>query len=166
VEHPVINSQFIENAIHRYHDADISVIVAVDGGLATPVIRGANRKSLREIAAEVKALSARAVAGKLRMDEILGGTFSISNLGAFGVDRFDAIINAPQCAILAVGRSHPRIVVSENAQAGIASVLSATLSVDHRAIDGVEAAAFLTTLRRVLETPQVLFSADAGVLPS
>lgn len=158
IENPALNIQFMGDEIHRYHDAGISVVMAVEGGLATPVIRCANRKNVRQIAAEVKALSARAAAKQLKMEEILGGSFSISNLGAHGVDQFDAIINPPQCAILAVGRAKPQLVVEENGETRVARVLRATLSVDHRAIDGATAAAFMSTLGRMLRQPQGLFA--------
>jgi pyruvate dehydrogenase E2 component (dihydrolipoamide acetyltransferase) len=111
MECPAVNIQLVEDEIRQYHQADISVVIAVEGGLSTPVIRAANRKGLRDIAAEAQALAARATAGRLRMEEILGGTFSVSNLGGYGVEQFDAIINAPQCAILAVGRAKPKMTV-------------------------------------------------------
>jgi pyruvate dehydrogenase E2 component (dihydrolipoamide acetyltransferase) len=151
--HPAVNCQLVGEEIHHYHQADISVIIAVEGGLSTPVIRAANRKSVRDIAAEVKALAARAAHGQLKMSEILGGSFSISNLGGLGVDQFDAIINPPQCAILAVGRAKPRVVVAARGETRVATVLRATLSVDHRAIDGAVAAAFMQTLRNTVGVP-------------
>lgn len=157
IEHPAVNIQLLGDEIHQYHDADISVVMAVEGGLATPVIRAANRKDVRQIAAESKALSTRAAARQLKMDEILGGSFSISNLGGYGVDQFDAIINPPQCAILAVGRAKPGLIVSEDGETRVARVLRATLSVDHRAIDGATAATFMSTLGRVLRQAQGLF---------
>lgn len=162
MEHPAVNSQFVSDTIHQYHAADISVVVAVEGGLATPVIRGANRKSVQEIAAEVRALVARAAARQLRMEEITGGSFSISNLGAYGIEQFDAIINPPQCAILAVGRAKRRLVIRDTGESQIATVLRATLSVDHRAIDGAVAAEFLATLRGHLEQPEQMLAASAG----
>lgn len=158
IEHPAINIQLLGDEILRYHDADISVVMAVEGGLATPVIRGANRKDVRQIAAAAKELSARAAARQLKMEEILGGSFSISNLGGYGVDQFDAIINPSQCAILAVGRAKPRLLVSEDGETRVARVLRATLSVDHRAIDGATAATFMSTLERILRQPQSLFA--------
>lgn len=157
MEHPGVNIQFTGDAIHQYHNADISVVIAIDGGLTTPVIRQANKKSVREIAAEVKTLAARAAKGQLRMDEIVGGSFSISNLGAYGVHQFDAIINPPQCAILAVGRAKARIVAATNGEIRTATVLRATLSVDHRTVDGATAAAFMATLSDVLQQPRQIF---------
>jgi pyruvate dehydrogenase E2 component (dihydrolipoamide acetyltransferase) len=158
LEHPALNVQLCDEAIHQYHHADISVIVAVAGGLAAPIIRSADCKSVAEIATEIESLAARAAAGQLRMSEIAGGTFSISNLGAYGVDEFDAIINPPQCAILAVGTAQPRWLVDKAGQPRVAAVMRATLSVDHRAIDGVTAALFMATLRRMLQQPQSLFA--------
>jgi pyruvate dehydrogenase E2 component (dihydrolipoamide acetyltransferase) len=157
MEHPAVNIQLIGEEVHQYHEADISVVIAVEGGLATPVVRGANHKSVLEIAAEVNVLTARSTARQLKMDEIFGGSFSISNLGGHGVEQFDAIINPPQCAILAVGRAKPRMTVSESGEAHVATVLRATLSLDHRAIDGAIGAVFLTTLRQTLEQPRDLF---------
>lgn len=162
MEHPALNSQFVGDTIHRYHTADISVVVAVEGGLATPVIREANRKSVQEISAEVRALATRAAARQLRMEEITGGSFSISNLGAYGVDQFDAIINPPQCAILAVGRAKRQLVVRDGSESQIATLLRATLSVDHRTIDGAVAAEFLATLRRTIEAPDGLERTTTG----
>lgn len=152
METPAVNIQWVGGVIHRYPTADISVVTAIQGGLSTPIIRGAEAKSLWEIASEVRELSARAAANTLKMDQIFGGTFTISNLGMYGVDEFDAIINAPQCAILALGRATPRVVADKSGMA-IATVLRATLSVDHRAIDGAVGAEFLSTLRGHVEQP-------------
>jgi len=155
MERPAINIQLIGNEIHQYQQADISVVIAVDGGLSTPVIRNANGKSVQDIAAEVKTLAARAAAGQLKMDEIMGGSFSISNLGMYGVDQFDAIINPPQCAILAVAGAKPQPVVKNN-ELGIATVMRVNLSLDHRAIDGAMGAEFLAVLRDKLQHPEAL----------
>ena len=153
METPAINIQWADGAIHQYHTADISVVIAVEGGLSTPIIRSAESKSIEEISTEVKALTARAAKNALKMDEILGGTFSLSNLGMYGVDQFDAIINPPQCAILAIGCATLRVVVSSERETRIATVLRVTLSADHRAIDGATGAAFLSALRRRVEQP-------------
>jgi pyruvate dehydrogenase E2 component (dihydrolipoamide acetyltransferase) len=154
MEHPMLNSQLVDEEIRQFHHADISVIVAVEGGVASPIVRAADTKSVREIALEVRALAARASQGQLRMNEIIGGSFSISNLGAHGIDQFDAIINPPQCAILAVGCVRPRVIVTEHGATAVAKLLRATLCVDHRVIDGATAARFLATLRRTIEQPQ------------
>ena len=156
MECPQINIQFAEGEVHQYSQADISVVIAVEGGLSTPVIRSANTKTLAEIALEVKALAARAQEGTLKMDEIMGGSFSLSNLGMYDVDQFDAIINPPQCAILAVASAKLKPAVKDN-HITIASIMRATLSLDHRVIDGVVGAEFLSVLRRFLEKPELLF---------
>jgi pyruvate dehydrogenase E2 component (dihydrolipoamide acetyltransferase) len=157
VERPELNVVWAEGAIHRYRDVDISVVIAVDGGLVTPVIRRVNLKSVRQITQEMRDFSARAAARKLKMPELLGGTFSVSNLGRYGVDQFDAIINPPQCAILAVGAAKPRAIV-ENGEIKQANIMKVTLSLDHRAIDGAIGAEFLMALRGQLERPAGLFA--------
>ena len=146
---PEINIQIVGEEIHQYKQADISIIVAVEGGLSTPVIKNANQKSVEVINHEVKYLAQRAMAGKLKVQDIMGGTFSISNLGMYGVERFDAIINPPQGAILAVGSMEERSVVSDG-EITIGKCLPVCLSMDHRAIDGVIGARFLQALRVAL----------------
>ncbi len=153
---PDVNVQWAEKELHRFHSADIAVVTAVNGGLTTPIVRAADAKSVWQIAAEVKELTSRAARNELRMEEIVGGSFSISNLGMYAVDQFDAIINPPQCAILAVGQGKPRCVALQELRMGIATVARMTLSVDHRAIDGVLAAKFLSALRARIETPSDL----------
>jgi pyruvate dehydrogenase E2 component (dihydrolipoamide acetyltransferase) len=129
-------------------------VTAIESGvLLTPIIRNADAKTIWEISREVKDLTARAAKSALKMDEIVGGSFSISNLGMYGVDQFDAIINPPQCAIVAIGAARPCVVVSPERQIRIATVMHVTLSVDHRAIDGATGAAFLSVLRQRLEQP-------------
>jgi pyruvate dehydrogenase E2 component (dihydrolipoamide acetyltransferase) len=150
---PAINVQWADTVLHQYRAADISVVTAVEGGLSTPIVRSAESKSIWEISREVKELSARAAHNALKMDEIAGGSFSISNLGMYGIRQFDAIINAPQCAILAVGSAKPRVVVSQKRETRIRTVLTVTLSADHRAIDGATGAVFLSALRQRLEQP-------------
>lgn len=157
MKHPAINAQLVGDEVHEYHQADISVVIALQGGLATPVVRGADRKTVRQISAEVKALAKRAAAGQLKMSEIVGGSFSISNLGATGPVQFDGIINAPQCAILAVGAARRQVIASESGACQVATLIRANLSVDHRAVDGAAAADFLMTMRHVLEKPQDIF---------
>jgi pyruvate dehydrogenase E2 component (dihydrolipoamide acetyltransferase) len=151
---PAVNVQWAETEIHQYHNADISVVIALEGGgLSTPIIRSAQTKSIWEISREVKELTTRAARNALKTEDILGGSFSVSNLGMYGVEQFDAIINLPQCAILAVGAAKPRVLTSSERAIRIATVLRATLSVDHRAIDGATGAAFLSALRQRLEQP-------------
>lgn len=157
---PAVNIQWVEGEIRQYRAADIAVVIAVEGGLSAPIVRSADSKTCWEIARELAELTTRAAGGALKMHEILGGSFSISNLGMFGVDAFDAIINPPQCAILALGRAKARYVVSAEGAPRIATVLRATVSVDHRALDGVAAAAFLTALRHRIEQPEHLAASD------
>lgn len=150
---PEVNVQWADTELRQFTSADISVVIAVDGGLATPIVRRAEAKSVWQISSEVKALAVRAARNELKMEEILGGSFSISNLGMYGVDEFAAVINPPQCAILAVGAARSRCVVSRDLELGVATVMRATLSADHRAIDGVVGARFLSALRSRIETP-------------
>lgn len=159
---PAINVQYVDGELRQYHAAEISVVTAIEGGLTTPVIRAANTKSIWQISAEIRALAARAAKNLLTMDEISGGTFSISNLGSYDVDQFDAIINVPQCAILAVGCARPRVVADADRQMRVASTLRLTLSVDHRVLDGAVAATFMTALRARIEQPEFLAENDNG----
>jgi pyruvate dehydrogenase E2 component (dihydrolipoamide acetyltransferase) len=156
MQHPELNCSLVGEELHQYRDADISVVVAVPGGLSTPVVRQANRKSVREIAGEVQSLAARARQRQLRMEEIVGGSFSISNLGAYGVEQFDALINPPQCAILAIGCIKPALALGEDGSLRVLRTLKATLSLDHRVLDGAVAAPFLMTLRMLMQQPQQL----------
>ncbi|MGX5851308.1 2-oxo acid dehydrogenase subunit E2 [Mesorhizobium sp. PL10] len=153
VENPGVNCQITDTAIHRFHSANISVVMAVEGGLSTPVVRSAETKSVMDISAEVKEFAGRASRNALKLSEISGGSFSVSNLGGYGVEQFDAIINVPQCAILAVGKAERRVLADGYDQTRIASMMTCTLSVDHRAIDGVEASKFLNGLRGVILNP-------------
>ncbi len=151
-KHPEINSQFTESAILQHRKIDVSVAVAIEGGLITPVVRNTDQKGLQQISAETKDLAGRAREGKLKPDEFAGGTFTISNLGMFGIDQFVAVINPPQAAILAVGSGTQKPVVKDGAVA-VATVMTATLSADHRVFGGAEGAAFLETLKGLLEDP-------------
>jgi pyruvate dehydrogenase E2 component (dihydrolipoamide acetyltransferase) len=151
-EMPDMNVSWTDSALRRYAQADIAVAVSTDGGLITPVLRAADAKSLSAISAEIVDLAARARSGSLAPDEYQGGSFTISNLGMFGVREFSAIINPPQAAILAVGATSARPMVVDGALVA-ASVMTVTLSVDHRAIDGALAAQWLALLQRNLENP-------------
>jgi pyruvate dehydrogenase E2 component (dihydrolipoamide acetyltransferase) len=151
-ETPQMNVSWTETALRRYAQADISVAVATDAGLITPVVRGADSKSLSSISHEIADLAARARNGKLTPDEYQGGSFTISNLGMFGVQEFAAIINPPQAAILAVGATLPQPIVQDGVL-GVAQVLTVTLSVDHRAVDGAIAAQWLATFKTMIENP-------------
>ena len=133
----------------------VAVAVAAAGGLITPVVRAADSKSVPQIAATTADLFERARRGTLTREDIAGGTFTLSNLGMFGLPRFDAIINPPQVAILAVVAAQERVIVHEGAPA-VAKVMTLTLSADHRVIDGAAGAKFLGTLRELIEDPTQL----------
>jgi pyruvate dehydrogenase E2 component (dihydrolipoamide acetyltransferase) len=159
---PGVNIQWVEGEIRQFVAADIAVVTTVHDGLSTPIVRDADSKSVRDISREVKELTSRAAKNALRMEEISGGSFSISNLGMYGVDEFDAIINSPQCAILAIGCAKPRVVVSPERESRIATVVRVTLSLDHRAVDGVAGAGFLSALRHRLEHPEHMRPSEGG----
>jgi pyruvate dehydrogenase E2 component (dihydrolipoyllysine-residue acetyltransferase) len=150
--HPEINVSWDETRILRHRHVNIGIAVAIDDGLIVPVIRDADRKTLTEIARESRDLTARARARKLTPDELAGGTFTISNLGMYGIRQFTAVINPPQAAILAVGEAVRQPVVHGD-EVTIATTLTLTLSIDHRAVDGATAARFLTRLRELIEQP-------------
>ncbi len=149
---PACNAQFTPEAILYHQRVDISVAVAVEDGLVTPVVRDADRKTVREIAAEVRELAGRARSKKLKPEEMSNGTFSISNLGMYGVDAFAAVINPPEGAILAVGQVRKEPVVRDDAIV-VGHRLACTLSCDHRVVDGAIGATFLRELRRLVEHP-------------
>lgn len=152
---PDANVGYSEEGIRRYKNADISVAVASEKGLITPIIRNANGKGLAAISREMRELAQKANDGKLMPEEYQGGSFSISNLGMFGVKQFDAVINMPQACILAVGAGEPRAVVKDGAPA-IATVMSVTLSVDHRAVDGATGARFLAAFKGLIQDPMTM----------
>ncbi|NVN06120.1 pyruvate dehydrogenase complex dihydrolipoamide acetyltransferase [Asaia spathodeae] len=149
---PGLNVQFTEAETLHFPDIDISMAVSIPDGLITPIIRQADRKSLREISAEARDLAKRARDGKLKPEEFQGGTFSISNMGMFGVREFSAIINPPQAGILAIAAGEKRAVVRGD-QLAVATVMTATLSVDHRAVDGALGAQWLNALREIVRNP-------------
>ncbi|WP_242128960.1 dihydrolipoamide acetyltransferase family protein [Sphingobium sp. Sx8-8] len=155
VRHPDVNVQVHGDEIHRFGSADIAVAVATDKGLITPIVRGADTLSVAAISREVKTLADKARTGKLQPEEFQGGSFSISNLGMFGIDQFDAIINPPQGAILAVGAGTRQPVEIGNALA-FATIVEMSLSCDHRAIDGAVGADFVRTLKSLIEEPALL----------
>jgi pyruvate dehydrogenase E2 component (dihydrolipoamide acetyltransferase) len=148
-EHPRLNAQYTGEELLGYTQVDLAVAVATPGGLVTPCIRDAARLSVAQIAATVRDLAERARAGRLTREEITGGTFTVSNLGMFGVRQFDAIINPPQVAILAVGALQARPVVRDGTIA-VGQRMTVTLSSDHRVVDGADAAAFLATLSDIV----------------
>lgn len=155
LRHPLINCQLQGDEIVQFAHADIAFAVATDGGLITPIVRQADTLNVAQIARATADLSERALRGALSREEITGGSFTISNLGMHGVTRFDAIINPPQVAILAVGAAEERVVVRDGAPA-VARMMTLTLSVDHRVVDGAVGAAFLATLRQLIERPDPL----------
>ena len=149
---PAANASWSDTGLRRYQVVDISVAVAIPDGLITPIVRNADHKGLAEISREMKDLAARAREGKLAPEEFQGGTFSISNLGMFGIKEFAAVINPPQGCILAVGAGEQRPVVSDGALA-VATVMSCTLSIDHRVVDGTVGAELLAAFKRLIEDP-------------
>lgn len=151
-EHPVINSSWTGDAIRRNNNIDIGVAVAVDEGLLVPVIRYADIKTLSQINVEVRELAGRARKKKLQPDEMSGNTFTISNLGMFGIEEFTAIINPPASCILAVGSIVEKPVV-KNGKIKVGNMMKVTLSCDHRVVDGATGAKFLQTLKGILEEP-------------
>ncbi len=155
IKHPWVNASYQDKNVRFYEQADIGVAVAIDEGLITPVIRGANLKGLAEISAEVRDLAAKAKAKKLQPDEYTGATFSISNLGMMGIKEFTAIINPPEAAIIAVGGANPTAVVREG-EIVVRNVMSVTMSCDHRIVDGATGAKFLQTFRQMLESPAMM----------
>ncbi|TGK83889.1 pyruvate dehydrogenase complex dihydrolipoamide acetyltransferase [Leptospira montravelensis] len=157
--HPKVNASFQGDSILQFGRVDVGIAVSLDGGLLTPVIRNADKKSILEISKEVKELAKRARERKLKPEEFSGGTFTISNLGMYGISRFTAIINEPESGILAVGSVEDKPVV-ENGAVVAGRVLSLTLSCDHRVIDGAVGAEFLRTLKSLLEQPSLM----AGVV--
>ena len=148
--HPALNAQLVGDEIVQYTHADIAIAVATDNGLIAPIVRSADLKALPDIARTTADLTERAKRGALKRAEISGGTFTISNLGMFGLNSFDAIINPPQVAILAVGSAQERIV-ARNGSPVAAQMMTLTLSADHRVVDGALAAAFLATLAGLVQ---------------
>ena len=152
VRHRPLNSLFVEGKIHRYASANIGLAVATPNGLVVPVIRRADSSSVQEIAAARVDLVSRARDGKLRLPDLEGGTFTISNLGMYGIDQFIAVLNPPQVAILAVGSIAERPFVMHG-ELDVVPTMTLTLTCDHRAIDGSEGAEFLQTLQELVEAP-------------
>ena len=152
VDVPAANASWTDSHTLQHKHAHISVAVAIDGGLITPVVRFAEQKGITDISAEVKELAVRARAGELQPEEYSGGTFSISNLGMYGISQFAAIVNPPEGAILAVGATEERAVV-ENGQIAVRKMMTLTLSCDHRVVDGAVGAEFMAALKRHIETP-------------
>jgi len=155
---PMANAVWAEDKILQLKSSDIAVAVSVEDGLFTPVIRDADVKSLSNLSKEMKELAEKARSKKLMPNEYQGGSFSISNLGMFGVDNFDAVINPPHGAILAVGRGYKKPVVNENETITVANVMSLTLSADHRVIDGALGAELLQSISKYLGDPVLMLT--------
>ena len=156
IQHPQVNASFQDKTVRYYEHADIGVAVATENGLITPIVRAADAKSLIDIATEVRELAERARARKLKPEEYLGATFSISNLGMFGIEEFTAVINPPEGAILAVGAMAPK-AVARDGQVVVRQTMRVTMSCDHRVIDGATGARFLQTFKQIMENPLYLF---------
>ncbi|MEO0450487.1 MAG: pyruvate dehydrogenase complex dihydrolipoamide acetyltransferase [Pseudomonadota bacterium] len=154
IAEPDCNASFTDNGIAYHHGAHISVAVAIDGGLITPVIRDAEKKGLAEISIEMKDLASRARERKLKPQEYMGGTFSISNLGMFGIKTFASIINPPEGMIMSVGAGAKQPVVGADGQLTAATMMGVTLTCDHRVIGGAEGARWLQAFKRYVETPE------------
>ena len=149
---PESNVVWTAEAMYKYESADISIAVTTEGGLFTPVIRGVEKRSLSNLSLEISELASRARAGKLRQEDLEGGSFAVSNLGMFGTQEFSAILNPPQSGILAVGAASPRAIV-EDGQVVVANIMTVTLSADHRAVDGALAAQWLSAFVKRIENP-------------
>lgn len=149
---PEVNLAWQGSHIEQYHNVDASVAVSVDGGIFTPIIKDADQKSVFEISKEVKTLAARAKAGELKPEEFMGGSFTVSNLGMYGIDRFTAILNPPQSSIFAVGAAK-QVPVVKGDKIVIGSIMNITISCDHRAVDGAVCAQLMNKIKDYLENP-------------
>ncbi|MFM9937091.1 MAG: dihydrolipoamide acetyltransferase family protein [Novosphingobium sp.] len=158
VRHPDVNVQVHGDAVHSFPHADVAIAVASPKGLVTPIVRQADRLHIAQIAATTRTLIDKAEAGRLSFEDMDGGTFSVSNLGMFGIEAFDAIINPPQGAILAVGGINRVAIETAGGDFAFESRIQLSLSVDHRAIDGAAGAQFLQTLKALIEAPESLFA--------
>ncbi len=153
VEHPRLNAHFVEGRVQQHGSVDLGIATDTGSGLLVPVLRGAQDLGLLEIAAETRRLTDAARRGGIGVDDLQGGTFTVSNLGMFGLSRFTAIINPPQVAILAVGAIEPRVVALDGEAMAVRPAMTLTLSADHRAVDGAMGARFLRRLRELIESP-------------
>lgn len=153
---PATNSSWHGDFMREYKNVDMSIAVQTETGLITPIVKHANLKGLEQIAAEVKSLAAKARENKLQPHEFQGGTFTISNLGMYGVSHFSAIINPPQSCILAVGSAMPRVFPDKDGGFRSANVMNVTLSCDHRVVDGALAAEWGQYFKKFIETPELM----------
>ena len=161
--HPEANSAFVDgqslrdgSQIAEWDEVNVGVATAIDTGLIVPVVRNADRLGMRAIAAQLADLATRAREGRLKLEDLQGGTFTLSNLGMFGIDHFTAILNPPQAAILAVGRTAKRAIVLDDDRIEVRPIATLTLTADHRVLDGASAARFLATIQRALEHPGIM----------
>jgi pyruvate dehydrogenase E2 component (dihydrolipoamide acetyltransferase) len=152
MRHRAVNANFVDGKIHRFSAANVGLAVAAPSGLVVPVIRDADRKSVQQIAADRADVVSRARDGKLQLVDLEGGTFTISNLGMYGIEQFVAVLNPPQVAILAIGSIEDRVVAFDGEFAAVPT-LTMTLTCDHRAIDGSEGAEFLRDVKAFVENP-------------
>ena len=150
--HPAVNTSWVDDKLLQHHRVNVGVAVAVDAGLVVPVLHDTDKATLSEISTRTRELAGKARDGKLKPQEMSGGTFSVSNLGMFGVDSFSAVINPPEAAILAVGAMRQEAVVVDG-EVAVRNRISLELSVDHRAVDGAVGAAYLKDLAEILEEP-------------
>jgi len=151
---PACNSAWMDTFIRQHNTVDMSIAVDTGNGLITPIVKGAESKGLAEISETVKELAGRAKAGKLQPQEFQGGTFTISNLGMFGINQFTAIINPPQACILAVGGTEKKVVPGADGQPTVVSTMRVTMSCDHRVVDGAVGAQWLQHFKKFVENPQ------------
>ncbi len=154
-QHPEVNSHWLGDRIRQHDRVHLGMAVATDDGLIVPVIFDAHLKRMKDLSREAKELAKKARERKLKPEEYTGSTFSVSNLGMFGIDQFTAIINPPECSILAIGTASEQVIIQDGA-VGTCTVLRVTMSCDHRAIDGAVGAKFMQTLRRMIENPLML----------
>jgi len=153
---PQTNSSWMGDYIRQFKNVDMSVAIQTDNGLMAPTVKAANLKGLEQISKEVKDLATRAKENKLKLDELSGGTFTISNMGMFGVHNFSAIINPPQACILAVSSAEKKVVVKENDEFGVGHIMNVTLSSDHRVVDGAIAAQWGQEFKKFVEQPELM----------
>lgn len=156
IDVPEANASWAEDHVKVYSQVDVSVAVAIEGGLVTPIIRAADQKSLGSISAEMKSLAKKARDGKLKPEEFQGGTVSVSNLGMYGIKEFSAVINPPQGCILAVGAGSKQAIVTDTGDIKAATIMTCTLSVDHRVVDGAVGSEFLSAFKKYIENPVLM----------
>ena len=155
-DHPELNAHFEDDKIIKYKDVNLGMAVAVEGGLIVPVIRSADKKSLINLATNIEVMINKARSNQLDSEEYSGGTFTITNLGMFGIDEFTAVINPPQVGILAVGKKKEKLILNDDGEICKTNVINFTLGIDHRAIDGATGAEFLQTLESYINEPLLM----------